>query len=111
MIVDHRTYNIKIGKLAEFLKLYESECLPLQLKHLGHCVGWYVSNEIGPLSQVVHMWAYKDLADRDARRAKMAAEPGFGKYLEKAGPLLVTMENKILKPAPFFNIPELKGQD
>ncbi len=111
MIIDHRTYNVKIGKLAEFLKLYETECLPLQLKHLGHCVGWYVSNEIGPLSQVVHMWAYKDLADRDARRAKMAAEPGFGKYLEKAGPLLVTMENKILKPAAFFKLPELRGQD
>jgi hypothetical protein len=28
--------------------------LPLQLKHLGHCVGWYVSNDIGPLSQIVH---------------------------------------------------------
>ena len=110
MIVDHRTYNIKIGKLGEFLKLYEAECLPLQLKYLGHCVGWYVSNEIGPLSQVVHMWAYQDLADRDVRRAKMATDPGFAKYLEKAGPLLVSMENKILKPAPYFKPPEMKGQ-
>ena len=25
MIVDHRTYNVKIGKLNEFLKLYETE--------------------------------------------------------------------------------------
>ena len=40
----------------------------------------------------------------------MAAEPGFAKYLEKAGPLLASMENKILKPAPFFKAPELKGQ-
>jgi hypothetical protein len=25
MIVDHRTYNVKIGMLNEFLKLYETE--------------------------------------------------------------------------------------
>jgi hypothetical protein len=109
MIIDHRTYSVKIGKLNEFLKLYETEGLPLQLKYLGYCVGWYVSNDIGPLSQVVHMWAYKDLADRDARRAKMAADPEWAKYLEMAGPLLNTMENKILRPASWFTPPELKG--
>jgi hypothetical protein len=61
MIVDHRTYKVKPGKLTEYLKLYETEGLPLQRKYLGHCVGWYFSNDIGPLSQVVHMWAYEDL--------------------------------------------------
>ena len=35
MIVGHRTYNVKIGELAEFMKLYEAECLPLQSKHPG----------------------------------------------------------------------------
>ncbi len=35
MIVDHRTYAIKPGKLNEFVKLYEKEMLPLQLKYLG----------------------------------------------------------------------------
>ncbi len=110
MIVDHRTYNVKPGKLNEFLKLYEKEMLPIQLKHLGHCVGWYVSNDIGPLSQVIHMWAYKDLADRDARRTKMAQDPGTPAYMDKALPLLDSMENKILRPAPYFTIPELKGK-
>ena len=83
MIVDHRTNSVKIGKLNEFLKLYETEGLPLQLKYLGHCVGWYVSNDIGPLSQVVHLWAYKDIADRDARRAKMAADPAGASTLKR----------------------------
>jgi hypothetical protein len=109
MIVDHRTYWVKPGKLNEFLKLYEKEMLPIQRKHLGHCVGWYVSNDIGLLSQVVHMWAYKDLADRDARRAKMQQDPGTPGYMEKALPLLDRMENKILRPAPYFTVPELKG--
>ncbi|HWQ37957.1 MAG TPA: NIPSNAP family protein [Burkholderiales bacterium] len=109
MIVDHRTYWVKPGRLNEFLKLYEKEMLPIQLKHLGHCVGWYVSNDIGPLSQVVHMWAYKDLADRDARRARMMQDPGAAAYLEKALPLLDRMENKILRPTSFFTVPEMKG--
>jgi hypothetical protein len=109
MIVDHRTYKVKLGKLPEYLKLYETEGLPLQRKYLGHCVGWYSSNDIGPLSQVVHMWAYKDLADREARRNALAADPAWPKFLERAMPMLDSMENKILRPTAFFTIPELKG--
>lgn len=110
MIVDHRTYAIKPGKLNEYLKLYETEALPLQLKYLGHCVGWYVSNDIGPLSQIVHMWAYESLADREARRARLAADPAWPKFLEKAMLFLDSMENKILRPAPYFTPPEMKGR-
>lgn len=109
MIVDHRTYNVKLGKMNEYLKLYETEALSLQLKYLGHCVGWYVSNDIGPLSQIVHMWAYKNLADREERRARLAADPAWPKFLDKAMQLLDSMENKILRPAPYFTPPELKG--
>jgi hypothetical protein len=83
--------------------------LPLQLKHLGHCVGWYTSHDIGPLNQVVHMWAYKDLADREARRAKLATEPAWAGFLAKATSMLDRMENKILRPAPYFILPEMKG--
>lgn len=109
MIIDHRTYCVKPGKLNDYLKLYERDALPLQLKYLGHCVGWYVSNDIGPLNQVVHMWAYESLNDREARRARLAADPAWPKFLEQATSLLDSMENKILRPAPYFKLPELKG--
>ena len=110
MIIDHRTYAIKPGKLNDYLKIYEAEALPLQLKYLGHCVGWYVSNDIGPLNQVVHMWAYKSLADREERRGKLAADPAWPGFLAKATPFVDHMENKILRQAPWFKLPELKGQ-
>jgi hypothetical protein len=109
VIVDHRTYCVKPGKLGEYLKLYETEALPLQLKYLGHNVGWYVSNDIGSLNQVVHMWAYGSLADREERRNRLAQDPAWPKFLEKASPLLDRMENKILRPAPFFTPFEMKG--
>ena len=35
MIVDHRTYSIKPGKLNDFLKVYGAEGFPLQMKYLG----------------------------------------------------------------------------
>jgi hypothetical protein len=105
MIIDHRTYAVKPGRLNDYLKLYEAEAYPLQLKHLGRNVGWYVSNDIGPLSQVVHMWAYDSLADREARRNALAAEPAWGAFLAKAMPLLDSMENKILRPTSFFTQP------
>ena len=109
MIIDHRTYNVKPGKLNEYLKIYQAEALPLQLKYQGHCVGWYVSTDIGRLNQIVHMWAYASLADREERRDRLAADPAWPKFLEKAQPLLDSMENKILRAAPRFTIPELKG--
>ena len=105
MIIDHRTYAVKIGRLNDYLKLYETEAYPLQLKYLGRNVGWYVSNDIGPLSQVVHMWAYDSLADREARRNALAADPSWGAFLAKAMPLLDSMENKILRPTSFFKQP------
>jgi hypothetical protein len=109
VIVDHRTYWVKPGSLMAYLKLYETEGLPLQLRYLGHNVGWYVSNDIGPLNQVVHMWAYESLADREARRTKLTADPAWSKFLEKAAPLLDRMENKILRPAPFFTPFQMRG--
>jgi NIPSNAP len=108
MIIDHRTYNVKVGKLNDWLKLYETEALPLQMKYLGHCVGWYVSNDIGPLSQVVHMWAYKTLMEREERRGKMLADPAWGAFLAKSTDMLINMETKIVRPAPWFKVPDLK---
>lgn len=105
MIVDHRVYRLHPGNLPRFLELYARMGLPLQRRHLGEPLGWYVSMEIGPLNEVIHLWGYKDLADRAARRAALQAEPGWAAYLEAAMPLLQTMENRIVTPAPFFTPP------
>ncbi len=102
MIIDHRTYNVIPGQLNHFLKVYETQGYPLQLKYLGDCRGWYFSMDIGELNQVVHLWAYKDIADRAARRQKLNGDPDWQNYLAEALPLLQKMENKILSPAPFF---------
>ena len=100
-IIDYRTYTAQPGKLAAFLQAYENDALPLQTKYLGNCLGWYVS-DIGPQNEVVHMWGYSDLNDRNARRAAMQADPAWGTYLPKGTSFLLNMENAILRPCPFF---------
>jgi hypothetical protein len=55
------------------------------------------------------MWAYDSLADREARRAELMKEPGWLAFLDKAMPMLDSMENKVLRPAPFFQPPAAQG--
>ena len=100
MYLDHRTYTLKPGALKAFLELYEREGLPLQRDHLGEPFGWFTT-EVGNVNQIVHMWLYQDLNDRQRRRAAMLADPRWPSYASQSAPLLEAMENKILRPAAF----------
>ncbi|MCW5749322.1 MAG: NIPSNAP family protein [Alphaproteobacteria bacterium] len=100
MILDHRTYELHPGKLREFLALYEAEGLPVQSKHLGKPFAW-LTTEVGNVNEIIHIWAYEDFADRQKRRAAMAADPAWGAYLAKASAYFKTMTNRIMVPAGF----------
>ena len=100
MIYEMRTYGMKVGTVPVYLELVEEEGIQIQKEHLGDLVG-YFSTEIGPLNEIVHIWAFADLADRAARRAKLAADPRWQRFMPKIQALIDTMENKILLPAPF----------
>ena len=102
MFYDIRTYTFKPLRVAEWLALYQSEGLPLQHEFLGELIGFFTT-EIGDISQVVHIWAYKSLDDRIERRDRMAADSRwqeFGRKV-KALDLLVSMESKIMRPTEF----------
>lgn len=100
MIVEERIYKLMPGKVPEYLKAYEAEGLAIQKGILGTMVG-YFSTEFGPLNQIVHLWAYRDLADREARRRKLNADAGWQTYVAKVRPFVVNQENKLLLPASF----------
>lgn len=102
MIVEHRTYTLKALHTGDFLKLYERAALPLQLKYLGHLIGFYVS-EIGPLNEVVHLWGFASLAERERRRALMEADPGWAVYRQALLELDVVVEQstKMLRSTSF----------
>lgn len=104
MIVDHRTYSLHPGRLPDYLALYEREGLPVQSRHLGAPLGWYVT-EVGDVNGIVHLWGYADMEDRARRRAAMQADPDWQAFLRVASPHLASMSNRILRPAPFFRPP------
>jgi hypothetical protein len=100
MIYEMRTYRLKTGKAPAYVKLVEEEGIAVQKGHLGHLVG-YFATDIGPLNEIVHVWAFADLDDREKRRAALAADPRWQVFLPKIQALIETMENKILKPTAF----------
>jgi hypothetical protein len=104
MFVDERIYTLHAGQVPVFLKLYEEEAMECQVSILGKMVGYYFT-DIGPLNQIVHMWGYESLDDRFERRKLLQALPIWQAYAQKMRPLVVNVENKLLVPAPFFEVP------
>lgn len=104
MIIEKRTYTLKIGKVNDYLALYRAEGLEPQTRHLGQPFGYYFS-ETGELNQIVHMWAYADANDRTARRAALYADTEWRQVVPKLFELIERMESVILNPA-FFVEPQ-----
>lgn len=104
MIVEQRTYRLHTGKVPEYLRIYGEQGRAVQEPILGHMVGWFTVNDIGELNQVVHLWAYEDLADRARRRAEMAASPEWQAVVKQLQPLIKDQTSVILTPAPWSPI-------
>ncbi len=100
MIIDERTYTLHSGKVPEYLKIVESQLLPLQRVMLGGFMG-YFHTEVGTLNQVAHLWAYDDMAERERRRARLASHPDWPSRTALVRPLIVTQRNRILVAAAF----------
>lgn len=102
MIVDHRTYTMVPGRLNAFLELYEREGLPIQQRHLGKLIGYFVT-ETGPQNQVVHLWGYASAADRERRRTAMEQDPEWIAYRKKSAEAgnVQHQTNKLLRSTRF----------
>ena len=103
MIVDERSYYFYPGKHAEFLKLYETEGMAIQVPILERMVG-YFTVEVGELNCVVHMWGYDDLGDMEGKRAKLMSDPKWLQYVPKIRPLMLRQETRLLKPTAWSPI-------
>ena len=95
MIFEMRTYLMKPGSIPEVEKRWAA-ALPERLK-LSPLAGFW-RTEVGQLNQIIHVWPYKDLNERDATRAKAVQ---MGVWPPKASEFMLEMESKILHSAPF----------
>jgi len=102
MLIDHRTYTVRVGTLRKQLALYEKHGWPVQQRHFGQPLGWLVS-ETGDVNTYVHIWVYENAEDRNRKRAALYKDPDWLKYIEmnaEAG-YLIKQESKLMSPAPF----------
>jgi hypothetical protein len=116
MIYELRTYTVIPGKVGEYIKLSGDVGRKIRGDDYGKQEGFWFT-EFGTLNQLVHLWSYADLNERDRLRAALAKNEAWTKeYLPQARPLLVAQENKILSaavpltpPADTGNVYELRS--
>ncbi len=96
-VYELRCYRTLVGKAGEWLELFKA-ILPTREKYSTNVGLWHT--EAGPLNEVVHLWAYRDLNERAAVRATVLNDPEWQVFLGKSSPLLVEMKSVILNPAP-----------
>jgi len=100
MIIEHRTYVVEHGRTDEYLERYRQLGLPVQQKYLGRLLGVFVS-EIGRLNEVLYIWVYDSLADREERRAKLDADPAWHEFRSGNRGTFVQQDVKIMRYASF----------
>ncbi|MEJ0070910.1 MAG: NIPSNAP family protein [Pseudomonadota bacterium] len=95
MIVEMRTYSYRPGTVPEALARIERG-LPERttLSPLGAL--WYT--DVGRLHQIIHLWPFANLVERERVRAGFA---GLKNWPARTGELMVESENIVLQAASF----------
>ena len=92
-----RTYTLRVGAMAEAVKLYQ-ELGFLALHKGGHdkkLIGYFQS-DTGMIDQLVHLWKFDDDADRRAHWSAVFANKDFVEgFASKFRPLVMTQEVKL----------------
>jgi hypothetical protein len=98
MIYELRTYDIRPGTLPEVEQRF-ADAIEVREKYSPLVGFWHT--ELGPLNQVLHMWAYEDLNERARIRAEAAKEE---KWPPRVTEFCIRQESKILVPSSFSRI-------
>jgi hypothetical protein len=98
MIYELRTYTLVPGKLPEYLRLSADVGRKARGDRYGKLHGFWFT-EFATLNQVVHLWEYPDLVERERLRGELAKSEEWTKgYLPQIRAMLLAQENKILSP-------------
>ena len=94
MIYEIRVYTLKPGCVGEYEGRF-AESFEVRSKYSPMYGMWHT--EIGPLNQMVHIWAYDSLQQRADVRAA-ALEDSSGKWPPRTTDLVVSQESDIINP-------------
>jgi len=97
MIYEVRTYTLKPGSVAKFEENFAA-ALPHREQYSKLGAFWHT--EIGPLNQVIHVWPYESVEERNSIREAAGKDPNWP---PKNDPdMYVNMNSEIFNPAPFM---------
>lgn len=78
MIYELRTYKLKLGRLSDYLAIFETKGFPV-LSRYAEPIGFWFSGptETGELDQVNHIWGYESVEARISQRAALYQDPAW----------------------------------
>jgi hypothetical protein len=95
MIIEMRTYTLHPGTIAQAEQRF-GEALPVREKFSK--LGAFWRTEVGPLNQIIHVWAYDSFEQRAHARSEAAKT---GSWPPKIREFCVTQQSEVFVPAPF----------
>ncbi len=108
MLLDVRTYKCHPGTLGAQLDLYAKKGAGPQIQCLGQPV-LYLKSETGNPNEYVHIWAYENAADREAKRVVLYSNEEWLAYIRESTELgaIAEQSNKLMTPCDFVPEPKL----
>ncbi|MCH9673290.1 MAG: NIPSNAP family protein [Gammaproteobacteria bacterium] len=98
MIHELRTYTLRPGSVPTVIENSGAVARRIRANDYGKLEGYW-STEIGALNQVVHLWSYDDLNERQRLRKALGENPEWvNEYLPLILPHLLKQEIRLLQP-------------
>src|SRR3546814_10853738 len=94
-VFELRRYDVRTAQGDRFLKLMLG-ALPIRQKYSPNFGVWMSVS--GRREQVLHLWGYRDLDERNAVRAQLKGDAEWGAYTATILPMLQTLSSNILTP-------------
>lgn len=95
MLYEVRTYRLKPRTQDEVIKRFGES---YQTRQKFSKLAAFFWTEIGPINQIIHIWPYKDLADRTKVRAEAVSDPNWPPHISD---FIVEQLSEIFVPFPF----------
>ena len=97
MLYELRTYTLQVGTMATVVDLYGNEGYPaFSAEEKSRLVGYF-----GTLNQIIHLWRYKDDAERRAHWKSVFSNAAFMEFAKKLRPNIITQTNMLMNEAPW----------
>ena len=109
MIYELRTYTLQPGSAPTAAKNAGTVGRAIRGDDYGKLEGYWMT-EVGPLNQVMHLWSYADLNEREKLRAGLAANQRWrDEYVPLIRPYLVRQDIRLLSPVVGPKAPASEG--